>query len=129
MASTGAIILETAGALIACGGLYDLFTPQLPPNLLSICAGNAAAARLVRELLRALGGSLIAIGVTVTTLVSLCGRPLPHFILIVILILVVPAEGLNALSMYRVRSPYQFPLAFALLTLIGVSLSWPQAIH
>jgi hypothetical protein len=33
--------------LIACGGLYDLFTPQLPENLRSICAGNAAAERLV----------------------------------------------------------------------------------
>ena len=115
--------------LIACGGLYDLFTPHLSPNLLSICAGNAAAERLVRELLRALGGALVAIGVTVTLLVSLCGHPVSHFILIVTLILVLPAEGVNALSMYRVRSPYQVPLAFAVLTLIGVLLSWSRAIR
>jgi hypothetical protein len=46
--------------------------------------------------------------------------------LIVILVLVVPAEGLNAFCMYRVGSPFYIPLAFILLTLLGVTLAWPR---
>jgi uncharacterized membrane protein len=123
------VILETAGVMIAGGGLYDLLTPKLPPNLASICSGNARAEKLVRELLRALGGALLAIGVTVAVLIGFCGHPISHFILIVTLILVLPAEGVNALGMYRVRSPYQIPLGFVALTIIGVLLSWPHASH
>lgn len=113
--------------LIAAGGLYDLLVPKLPPNLALICAGNPASEKLVRELLRALGGALVAIGITVTVLVVLCGYPLSHLELTLVLTLVVPAEGVNALSMYRVGSPYQIPLAFAALALAGVILSWPHA--
>jgi hypothetical protein len=49
--------------------------------------------------------------------------------LIIVLILVLPAEGVNALGMYRVGSPYQIPLGFLALTIIGVLLCWPHAAH
>jgi hypothetical protein len=120
-------MLETVGVLIAAGGLYDLATPRLPRNLVAICAGNARAETLARELLRALGGALIAIGVTVTMLVGMCGPSPSHFVLVIVLVLVLPAEGANAFGMYRVRSPFYFPLAFLLLTLAGVLLSWHAA--
>jgi len=56
MGVAGRIILATAAVLVAAGGLYDLLVPRLPKNLDQICAANADARRLVRELLRALGG-------------------------------------------------------------------------
>jgi len=129
LAEIGAVILETAGVFIAVGGLYDLLMPHLPPNLTAICAGNVLVERLVRELLRALGGALVAVGTTTSVLVAMCGRPLSHFVLILTLVLVLPAEGVNALGMYRVKSPYQIPLAFVALALIGVLLSWPRALR
>ncbi len=105
-------ILAISGLMIALGGLYDLFTPRLPLNLLAICGVNHRAQTLVRELLRALGGALTA-------------SPVPtHPELLFILLLVLPAEGVNAIGMYRVGSPWRFPFAFALLALIGVALAW-----
>ena len=120
------IVLETAAALIALGGLYDLFTPRLPPNLVAICGDNEHASRLVRQLLRALGGSLVAIGLTVAVLVAGFGTPAQPQTLLLVLLLVIPSEGINAFCMYRVGSPYFFPLAFALLTVLGVVLGWPN---
>jgi hypothetical protein len=117
-------VLVIAGLLIAMGGLYDLFTPRLPPNLLAICGVNHRAQSLVRELLRALGGALTAIGLSVCFIV-LTASPIPtQPQLGLILLLVLPAEGVNTLGMYRVGSPWRLPLAFALLTLVGVALAW-----
>jgi hypothetical protein len=123
------IVLETAAALIALGGLYDLFTPRLPPNLVAICGDNEHASRLVRQLLRALGGSLVAIGLTVAVLVAGFGTPAQPQTLLLVLLLVIPSEGINAFCMYRVGSPYYFPLAFVLLTVLGVVLGWPNLFH
>jgi hypothetical protein len=118
------IILVISGALIASGGLYDLFTPRLPLNLLAICGVSHRAQSLVRELLRALGGALTAIGFAVCA-ISLFAGPAPsHFHLGLILLLVLPAEGVNAFCMHRVGSPWRYPLVFAVLTLLGVILVW-----
>src|SRR6266568_903374 len=112
------VILETAAALIALGGLYDLFAPRLAPNLAAICGGKEDVQKLVRELLRALGGALAAIGVTVAVVVAnTSGNPTSPLTLVLVLLLVLPSEGINAYCMYRVNSPYYFPLAFVLLTL------------
>jgi hypothetical protein len=119
------ILLEIAATLITLGGLYDLFVPRLPLNLALICGDNRQAYRLVRELLRALGGALTAIGIAVFVLVALPGPPLPPATLLLVLLLVVPAEGTNALAMRRVGSPFYIPLAFIALTLLGVYLAWP----
>jgi hypothetical protein len=115
-------VLELAGFLIVAGGLFDLFAPRLPGNLLAICSGNSTAERLVRELLRALGGALSAIGSSVLA-IALCGH-LDRFRLLIVLVMVLPSEGINALGMYRVGSPWQFPAAFALLALVGVAAAW-----
>jgi len=129
LGETGRILITLSGVLIAFGGLYDLLTPRLPLNLALTCAGNKHTERLVRELLRALGGALLAIGITVALLPSICGYPISHTVLTIVLILVVPAEGANAFGMYRVGSPYQVPLSFVVLTTIGVILSWSSTIH
>jgi uncharacterized protein YjeT (DUF2065 family) len=117
-------MLFTAAALIALGGLYDVFVPQLPANLAALCGSDAQACRLARELLRALGGALMAIGLAVAFLV-VCDTSQPHRLnLILVLLLVVPSEGINSFCMYRVGSPYYIPLAFVLLTVVGVLLAW-----
>jgi hypothetical protein len=121
-------ILGLAGVLIASGGLYDLFTPRLPPNLIAICGSNKPAQKLVRELLRALGGCLLAIGLTVC-LVAATAATAHWWIFAVVLLLVLPAESVNAFCMYRVGSPYYFPLAFALLAVLGVVVGWLQSPH
>lgn len=126
MPLTARIVLETAAALITLGGLYDLFTPRLPPHLVAICGGSESASRLVRELLRALGGSLVAIGLTVAVLIGASGTPVQPQTLLLVLLLVIPSEGINAFCMYRVGSPFYFPLAFALLAILGVVLGWPN---
>jgi hypothetical protein len=124
MSSIARIVLNIAAALIALGGLYDLLTPRLPPNLAAICGDNDRARKLVRELLRALGGSLVAIGATVAALVNTASPGTTHRNLLLILLLVVPAEGINSWSMRKVGSPFFVPLSFLLLTVLGVVLAW-----
>jgi hypothetical protein len=119
------ILLEVSAALISLGGLYDVFTPKLPPNLASICARDSRSAKLVRELLRALGGALTAVGLTFFIVIATSGANVRPLTLMLVLLLVLPSEGMNAFCMYRVGSPFQFPLAFVLLTLLGVLLAVP----
>jgi hypothetical protein len=119
------IVLNSAAALIVLGGLYDLLTPKLPPNLAAICGDNDRARKLVRELLRALGASLIAVGATIAALVNTSTPETTHRNLLLILLLVVPSEGINSYSMRKVGSPFFVPLAFLLLTILGVFLAWP----
>lgn len=117
-------ILVVSGALIAFGGLYDLFAPRLPLNLLAICGVSHRAQSLVRELLRALGGSLTAIGFAVCAIALFAGPVPSRLQLALILLLVLPAEGINAFGMRRVGSPWRIPVAFAILTFLGVALAW-----
>jgi hypothetical protein len=124
MSPTSRIVLISTAALITVGGLYDLLTPKLPPNLAAICGDNARAQKLVRELLRALGGSLVAVGATVAALVLISTPETLHRTLSLILLLVIPAEGINSYCMRKVGSPFYVPLAFLLLTIIGVVLGW-----
>jgi hypothetical protein len=125
MSTIARIVLNSAAALIVLGGLYDLLTPKLPPNLAAICGDNDRAQKLVRELLRALGGSLVAIGATVAALVNTSTPQTVHRTLLLILLLVIPAEGINSISMRKVSSPFFISLAFLLLTVLGVALAWP----
>jgi hypothetical protein len=125
MSTIARIILNCDAGLIVLGGLYDLLTPKLPPNLAAICGDNDRARKLVRELLRALGGSLVAVGATVAALVNTSTPETTHHTLLLILLLVVPAEGINSFSMRKVGSPFFIPLAFLLLTVLGTALAWP----
>lgn len=126
MWTSGRILLEVAGVLITAGGLYDVFTRRLPSNLKKMCGETEGAHRLTRELLRSLGGSLIAIGAAVAYLVLASGPNPDPAVLVVVLLLVLPAELMNAICMFRVGSPFYFPLAFALITILGVALWRPH---
>jgi hypothetical protein len=122
--TTARVLIEIAAALITLGGLYDVFASKLPPNLAAICAGNEQACRLVRLLLRALGGALVSIGIAVGLLAGASGSLLSRQTLVLILILVLPSEGVNSICMYRAGSPFYIPMSFACLTLLGVVLGW-----
>jgi hypothetical protein len=124
MSTIARIVLNSAAALILLGGLYDLLTPKLPLNLAAICGDNDRARKLVRELLRALGGSLVAVGATVAALVNTSTPETLHRNLLTLL-LVIPSEGINSFAMRKVGSPFFIPLAFLLLTILGVILAWP----
>jgi len=117
------IVLASAGVCIALGGLYDVCTPRLPPNLATECLGNEKACAIIRELLRALGACLVAIGATVVILATSIARQHDLHPITLILILVLPSEGMNAVGMRRVGSPYMVPLFFILLTLAGAALA------
>ena len=121
------IVLESTAAMIALGGLYDLFAPRLPSNLIVMCSGDEQACKLVRELLRALGGSLVAVGATVAILVGGPSFQDRQRTLLLVMLLVLPSEGINCFSMHRVGSPFLIPLAFILLTLLVVFLAWPHS--
>jgi hypothetical protein len=123
------IVLLTAAALITMGGLYDVFVPRLPAHLVALCGGDESACKVARELLRALGGALAAIGLAVALLVATSDDPVRPMTLVLILVLVVPSESVNAFCMARVGSPYYIPLGFALLSCVGVLLAWPGLIR
>jgi hypothetical protein len=124
MPTIGRAVLEGAGSLISLGGLYDVLVPRLPGNLTAMCGGDARSSKLVRELLRALGGALVGIGVAVMILASGFDRESRERTTVLILILVLPSEGINTLGMLRVGSPYYVPLALIVLTLAGLAVSW-----
>ena len=117
------IVLTGAATCIALGGLYDVFTPQLPPNLASRCSGNEDGRIAIRELLRALGGCLVGIGAAVGILATTLVRQNDAHTVALILTLVLPSEGMNAIGMHRVGSPYVVPLFFILLTVSGAALA------
>ena len=117
------MLLTIAAICIALGGLYDVFTPRLPANLAAKCSGNDAAGTVMRELLRALGGCLVAIGAAVAGVVISTDFRQDRRAIALILALVLPSEGLNALSMRRVGSPYIIPVCFILLTVAGATLA------
>jgi hypothetical protein len=124
MPTIGQVVLGGAGSLIALGGLYDVMMPRLPANLAAICGADSRSSKLVRELLRALGGALVGIGVAVVVLANGFDRESRERTTVLILLLVFPSEGMNTLGMLRVGSPYYVPLALIVLTLVGLAILW-----
>jgi hypothetical protein len=118
--------LYIAAILVTVGGVYDLFAPRLPANLSAMCGESESARRLARELLRALGGALAAIGISAAILVARMETLPDPSTLVLVLVLIGLAEVINASCMFRVGSPFYIPLTFVLLTILGVVLSWPR---
>ena len=122
MREIGRWLIGIAGALIAAGACYDLFARNLPSNLDDLCRGSQSARQLARELLRALGGALLAIGLTII-LIAAVHRP-SRFELGLVVILSVIAEGVNSWCMRHFASPYWIPLTFAVVACVGAALAW-----
>jgi hypothetical protein len=66
---------------------------------------------------------LVAVGLTVAMQVNGSSFQDQRLTLGLVLLLVLPSEGINAFSMHRVGSPFLVPLAFVALTLVGALLA------
>ncbi|MBV8816966.1 MAG: hypothetical protein JO022_01345 [Acidobacteriaceae bacterium] len=73
--------------------------------------------------MRALGGCLVAIGVSLGILVNTAGPEHNSTLIGLTLALVLPAEGTNSFCMWRVGAPYLTPLLFVVFTLVGAGLA------
>jgi hypothetical protein len=118
-------ILNCAAALVALGGCFDMLLPAVPSNLsgylkLGKEELSPQLSLLLLGLLRALGGCLLAIGITGLFLVNGPIKRGERWASWALLILVGVSEGINASQMWRFGSPYYFPLAFLALTVVGV---------
>jgi hypothetical protein len=71
-------------------------------------------------LLRALGGCLLAIGVTAFLIINGPIKRGERWATWALLVLIGLSEGINASQMWRFGSPYYAPLMFVALTVVGV---------
>ncbi len=117
-----------AGILVIAGSLYDLFVPALPQNHLDyLRVTDGQLDRRFEELdlgmLRAIGGCLLAIGLTSLVLTNGPVRRGEGWAAAALFVLVGVSEGVNSYEMFRFGSPWYAPLAFVVLTLVGVILA------
>jgi len=130
--NAGLKILNCAAVLVMLGGCFDMLVPAVPSNLLSYLKLAKAdvspqLSLLLLGLLRALGGCLLAIGITGLFLINGPLKRGERWASWALLILIGLAEGINASQMWRFGSPYYFPLAFVALTVVGVMILPKQA--
>ena len=123
----GLIVLNCAAGLVALGGCYDMLLPAVPSNLvryLGVARADVSPqlSALLLGVLRALGGCLLAIGITALVLVNGPIRRGERWAAWTLLILIGVSESINASQMWRFGSPYYAPLGFVTLTVIGVLL-------
>lgn len=126
----GLALLNIACVLVITGALYDLLVPSLPPNHLAYLGAadhrlNPGYAALDLAMLRAIGGCLLAIGVTALVLANGPTRRGEAWARVAVAVLVGVAEGNNAYQMYPFDSPWYGPLGFAVLALAGAALAGP----
>jgi hypothetical protein len=121
----GVTLLNCAATLVALGGIVDMVLPAAPASWLDYLGSTVVSpetSSLLLGLLRALGGCLVAIGLTALLIINgplLREEPWARWAL---LILIGVSEGINASQMWRFGSPYYIPLAFIALTVTGLAV-------
>jgi hypothetical protein len=125
--NAGLKILNCAAVLIMLGGCFDMLIPAVPSNLsgyLKVAKADVSPqlSLLLLGLLRALGGCLLAIGITGLVIINGPLKRGERWASRALLILIGLSEGINASQMWRFGSPYYFPIAFVALTIVGVML-------
>ena len=123
----GLKILNCAAALVILGGCFDMLIPTVPSNLVGYLGVSNAdvspqLSLLLLGLLRALGGCLLAIGITALLIINGPLKRGERWASWALLIVIGLSEGINASQMRRFGSPYYFPLIFVALTVVGVML-------
>jgi hypothetical protein len=127
----GLVLLNAAGVMVIAGALYDLLVPSVPANhlvWLGVTGGgqlDPRYAELDLAMLRAIGGCLLAVGVTALILANGPVRRGERWARLAIVVLVGVAEGNNAYRMYEFGSPWYGPLGFALVAMAGAVLATP----
>jgi len=109
-----------------------MLIPAVPSNLLGYLEVAKAdmsphLSSLLLGLLRALGGCLIAIGITALLIINGPLKRGEKWASWALLILIGLSEGINASQMWRFGSPYYWPLAFVALTVVGVVILRKQS--
>ena len=121
----GLYTANAAMVLVVAGGLYDLLVPSVPTFQLEFLGVsqselNPNFLQLHIAVFRALGGCLLAIGVCGLILINgpiREGQRLPG---LAVLVMVGLGEGINAIQMYKVGSPFWVPLVFIGLLTLGL---------
>ena len=132
------MLLNGGAGLVVLGGVGDLLLTS-PPDLWSGPLGQPvdslppAVARLVMCLLHALGSALIASGIAALFLINGPLRRGERWTGFAIALVVVLADGVNALQIYLFGGFHYWvfwaPLAFVGLVLLGLTLAqWPPAV-
>jgi hypothetical protein len=121
----GLRILNCAAAFVAFGGCFDMLIPAVPSNLVGYLGITKAEMSpqlsfLLLGLLRALGGCLLAIGITALLIINGPLKRGERWASWALLILIGISEGINASQMLRFGSPYYWPLGFVGMTIVGV---------
>ncbi len=121
----GLIILNCAAVFVMLGGCFDMLMPTVPSNLLRYLEitkteASPQLSSLLLGLLRALGGCLLAIGITAILIINGPLKRGERWAPWALLIMIGVSEGVNASQMWRFGSPYYAPLAFVALAVIGV---------
>ena len=104
-----------------------MLLPSVPANLVNYL-GLAKAdlslhlSSLLLGLLRALGGCLLAIGITALLIINGPLKRGETWASWALLILIGVSEGINASQMWRFGSPYYGPLAVVALTILGLAM-------
>ena len=119
--------LNVIAALVFLGGCFDMLIPAVPSNLLDYLKvartdASPELSSLLLGLLRALGGCLVAIGITGFFVINGPLKRGETWASWAILILFGVSEGINASQMWRFGSPYYFPLSFVVLTVFAVMI-------
>ena len=120
-------ILNCAAALVMLGGCFDMLIPAVPSNLLGYLEVPKAdmsphLSSLLLGLLRALGGCLLAIGLTAFLIINGPLKRGESWASWALLTLIGLSESINASQMWRFGSPYYWPLVFVTLTVVGVMI-------
>ena len=119
-------ILNCTAALVTLGGCFDMLLPTIPSNLVAYLKlanhheVSSELSTLLLGILRALGGCLLAIGITGLFIINGPLKRGERWAAWVLVLLIGLSEGINASQMWRFGSPYYVPLAFAALTVAGV---------
>ena len=121
----GLIILNCAAVFVMVGGCFDMLMPTVPSNLLRYLEitkteASPQLSSLLLGLLRALGGCLLAIGITAILIINGPLKRGERWAPWALLIMISVSEGVNASQMWRFGSPYYAPLAFVALAVVGV---------
>jgi len=122
-------LLNVSALLVVAGGLYDVLTPSVPSHELEFLRSmgeppGPASLTLFRELLRALGGALIGVGVSLLALINLPFRSGERWAAWTVGLVIVVSEGINAIGMAKIGGPFWAPLTFVTLALLGLGLAY-----
>lgn len=123
------ILMNFSAILVLVGGAYDLLVPSLPSHQVAFLRISEEqldprTAQLLLAIFRALGGSLIAVGVGALFFVNGVLRRGHNWGAAAAVVTIGVAEGTNAVQMYRVGSPFWAPLVFIGLLVLGVALAF-----